>query len=100
MTYLRDFDPANYLTDDETIAHYLALAAQEDDPDAFLQALGDVARARGIGEISKGTGLSRTNLYRVLAPGSNPSYHTLRRVMEALGVSISAVVKPKDHAPI
>lgn len=97
MTKLRDFDPATYLADDETIAHYLAEAAQEDDPDAFLQALGDVARARGIGEIAKETGLARTNLYRVLAPGSNPSYHTLRRVMDALGVSLAAVAKPKDH---
>lgn len=96
MTKLRDFDPATYLTDDETIAHYLAEAAHEEDPDAFLQALGDVARARGIGEIAKQTGLARTNLYRVLAPGANPSYHTLRRVMDALGVSFAAVAKPKD----
>lgn len=96
MTKLRDFDPANYLTDDETIAHYLADAAQDADPDAFLQALGDVARARGIGTIAKESGLARTNLYRVLAPGANPSYHTLRRVMDALGVSFTAVSKVKD----
>lgn len=96
MTPLRDFDPANYLADDETIAHYLADAAA--DPDAFLQALGDVARARGIGAIAKETGLARTNLYRVLAPGANPSYLTLRRVMDALGVSLTAVAKGKDTA--
>lgn len=97
MIELRNFDPANYLTDDDTIAHYLAEAAQEDDPDAFLQALGDVARARGIGEIAKQTGLARTNLYRVLAPGANPSYHTLRKVMDALGVSLAAVTKAKTE---
>ncbi|AZG08842.1 putative addiction module antidote protein [Pigmentiphaga sp. H8] len=97
MTDLREFDPANYLVDDETIAHYLAAAAREEDPDAFLQALGDVARARGIGTIAKQTGLARTNLYRVLAPGANPSYHTLRRVMDALGVSLTAVAKDKGH---
>lgn len=99
MITLRDFDPANYLVDDETIAHYLAAAAQEDDPDAFLQALGDVARARGIGEISRRTGLARTNLYRVLAPGANPSYHTLRKVMQALGVSLAATPRSKSKAP-
>lgn len=97
MTKLRDFDPANYLTDDETIAHYLAEAAQEADPDAFLQALGDVARARGIREIARETGLARTNLYRVLAPGSNPSYHTLRKVMDAMGISFAAVAKQKTE---
>lgn len=95
MTKYRDFDAANYLKDDETIAHYLADAAAEEDPDAFLEALGDVARARGITEISRETGLARTNLYRVLAPGANPSYHTLRKVMNALGVSLTALVKPK-----
>ena len=98
MTQLRDFDPANYLIDDETIAHYLADAAADSDPDAFLRALGDVARARGIGAIAKETGLARTNLYRVLAPGANPSYLTLRRVMDALGVSLTAVAKGKDTA--
>lgn len=97
MIKLREFDPATYLTDDETIAHYLAAAAQEDDPDAFLQALGDVARARGIGSIAKETGLARTNLYRVLAPGANPSYYTLRRVMEALGVSLTAAARSQKH---
>ncbi|AMG38473.1 MULTISPECIES: addiction module antidote protein [Achromobacter] len=100
MTQLRDFDPANYLTDDETIAHYLADAAADTDPDAFLQALGDVARARGIGAIAKETGLARTNLYRVLAPGANPSYLTLRRVMDALGVSLTAVSRRKDAAHV
>lgn len=97
MTKLRDFDAANYLKDDETIAHYLAAAAAEEDPDAFLEALGDVARARGIADISRQTGLARTNLYRVLAPGANPSYHTLRKVMNALGVSLTALVKAKPE---
>lgn len=44
---LRNFDPAYYLVDDETCAHYLAAALLEDDPDGFLQALDDVERARG-----------------------------------------------------
>lgn len=46
MIELRDYDPAEFLTDDETIAHYLAQAADEPNPDVFLQALGNVARAR------------------------------------------------------
>lgn len=95
MMTLRQFDPPNYLTNDEMIAHYLAAAADNPDPDAFLQALGDVVRARGISTIAKQAGLGRSSLYRVLAPGSNLRYRTLRRVMDALGVSCTAVPKSK-----
>ncbi|MFY1941963.1 hypothetical protein [Achromobacter xylosoxidans] len=51
-----------------------------------------------MGAIAKESGLARTNLYRVLAPGANPSYLALRRVMDALGVSLTAVSKGKDAA--
>ncbi|MFY2856255.1 DNA-binding protein [Achromobacter xylosoxidans] len=51
-----------------------------------------------MGAIAKESGLARTNLYRVLAPGPNPSYLALRRVMDALGVSLTAVSKGKDAA--
>ena len=98
-TELSDFDPADYLTDEATIAFYLAAAAEDENPDGFLRALGDVARARGITSIAQQTGLARTNLYRVLAPGANPSYHTLRKVMDALGVSLTAQVKSVAARP-
>ncbi|MFY3161349.1 helix-turn-helix domain-containing transcriptional regulator [Achromobacter xylosoxidans] len=51
-----------------------------------------------MGAIAKESGLARANLYRVLAPGANPSYLTLRRVMGALGVSLTAVSKGRDAA--
>ncbi len=86
---LRVFDPAEFLDDEETIAHYLADAAADENPDAFLEALGDVARARGMSDIARRTGLGRQNLYRALSPGANPSYHTLRKVMAALGVAFT-----------
>lgn len=53
---------------------------------------------RGYRSHCQRTGLVRTNLYRVIAPGANPSYLTLRRVMDALGVSLTALSKGKDTA--
>lgn len=90
---LNDFDPAELLDDDETIAHYLALSARDADPDVFLGALADVAKARGMSHIAKKTGLGRQNLYKALKPGANPHFLTVRKVMDALGVSFTAHAK-------
>lgn len=91
---VRDFDPSEFLDNEAVIAHYLADAAADSDPDAFLEALGDVAKARGMTELSKKTGLGRQNLYRTLAPGANPSYLTLRKVMDAMGIAFTTQSKP------
>lgn len=90
---LNDLDPAELLDDDETIAHYLALSAENADPDVFLSALADVARARGMSHIAKKTGLSRQNLYKAFKPGANPHFLTVRKVMNALGVPFTAQAK-------
>lgn len=90
MVKLREFDAADYLDNDEAIAMFLAEAAKDENPDIFLSALSAAARARGIAEIAKKTGLGRTSLYKALAPGANPSYLTLRKVMSALGIHFSA----------
>ncbi len=55
---IRDFDPANYLDNDEMIVEYLKATAEDPNPEVFLEALGDVARAKGIAEIAKKTGLA------------------------------------------
>ncbi|MDQ2137570.1 putative addiction module antidote protein [Alcaligenaceae bacterium B3P038] len=83
---LAPWDAAEVLTDDETIALYLSSAASEADPDVFLNALATVARARGMTEIARKTGLGRQGLYRALAPGANPHYRTVRKVLDAIGV--------------
>jgi probable addiction module antidote protein len=58
------FDPADYLDDLEVIAEYLSAAAEDPNPDVFIAALGDVARARGMAHVAKESGLGRT--YSVL----------------------------------
>ena len=62
------------------------------DPDLLLLALGDIARARGMAQIAKGTGLGRQSLYKALAPGAKPRFDTILKVARALGVKFSAKV--------
>jgi len=63
----------------------------ENDPSALAQALGTVARARGMSEIAKATGLGREALYKALRPGAQPRFDTVQRVCAAFGVKLMAV---------
>ena len=63
MTRFAPFDAADYLTDEETIAEYLSAALEDPDPDLFLIAVRDVARARGMTQLARTTGLGRESLY-------------------------------------
>ena len=89
MPRLRKFDPVDYLDSDETIAEYLTAALEDPNSDVFLLALSDVARARGISEISRKTGLGRESLYKALAPGAKPRYDTILKVLHGLGVKVA-----------
>lgn len=90
MTRFTPFDAADYLDNEETIAAYLSAALEDDGPDLFLTAVNDVARARGMTQLARGTGLGRESLYKALAPGAKPSYDTLLKVVRALGVTLRA----------
>lgn len=91
-----EFDASKFLNSEEMIAGYLAEAAQDPDPRVFLAALGDVAKARGMTEVARRTGLGRQGLYKALAPGANRHYTTVRKIMTALGVAFTA--QPIGHA--
>jgi probable addiction module antidote protein len=88
MAKFSHFDAADYLDNEETIAAYLTAALEDEDPDIFLVAVNDVARARGMTQLAKDTGLGRESLYKALAPGAKPRYDTLLKVVRALGVSL------------
>ena len=90
MTKFTPFDAADYLDNDETIAAYLTAALEDEDPNIFLVAVKDVARARGMTQLAKDTGLGRESLYKALAPGAKPRYDTLLKVVRALGISLHA----------
>lgn len=90
MTRFTRFDAADYLDNDESIAEYLTASLEDDDPDAFLDALKTVARARGMTQLAKDTGLGRESLYRALATGAKPRYDTVLKVVRALGITLHA----------
>jgi len=92
MVELRQFDAAAYLEGDAAIAAFLAEAATDANPDVFLAALADAARARGITEIAGATGLDGASLQAALAPGADPSYQTLRKIISAIGAPFDVVV--------
>ena len=88
---LTAFDASDYLDSEEVIAEYLAVALQDPDPDAFLVAVSDVAKARGMTEVAVNAGLSRDSLYKALRPGAHPRFDTIRRLLIALGVRLEVV---------
>jgi probable addiction module antidote protein len=90
MTKLAPFDAADYLDDDETIAEYISAALEDPNPEVFLAAVRDVARARGMSQVAKDTGLGRESLYKALAPGAKPRYDTMLKLLNALGIKLSA----------
>ena len=90
-TNIKTFDAAEYLDNDEVIAEYLSAAADDPNPDVFLAALGDVAKARGMAQIAKDSGLGRESLYKALQSGAHPRYETVQTVLRALGVKFIVV---------
>lgn len=93
MTNFTLLDVADYLDNEETIAAYLTAALEEPDPDAFLMAVKTVARARGMSQLAKDSGLGRESLYKALAPGAKPRYETVMKVLRALGVNLHAEIR-------
>lgn len=88
-TTTRPFDVAAYLDDDETIAAYLAEALETGDVAYIAQALGTVARAKGMAEVAANAGLSRESLYKALSVNGNPELATVLRVMQSLGMRLT-----------
>ncbi len=87
------FSPADYLDNEKVIANYLSLAAEDENPDVLLKALSDVAKARGMAQVAKDSGLGRESLYKALTPGAKPRYETIAAVMRALKVKIAVGVR-------
>ena len=93
---LAPFDASDYLDNEETIAEYLAAALENPDQDAFLIAVRDVAKARGIANVAARAGLGRESLYKTLQPGAKPRFDTVRRLLAALDVKLD-VSSSKEH---
>jgi len=86
------WDPADYMKSEDDMAAYIeaCLAEAPDDPALLSAALGDIARAHGMADLAKRTGLTREGLYKALSKEGNPSLGTVLKVMHALGIKFTA----------
>ena len=89
------FDASDYLDSEAVIAEYLTVALDNPDPNVFLVAVRDVAKARGISKVAAAAGLGRESLYKALKPGAQPRFETVRRLIGALGVRFDVAPPPK-----
>ena len=84
-----EFDPAEYLTTPEAIAEFMSDALETGDAGYVAKAVGVVARAKGMSELARETGLSREQLYRSFSEKGNPTLKTTLAVMKALGLGLT-----------
>ncbi|KVV03685.1 MULTISPECIES: addiction module antidote protein [Pseudomonas] len=89
---LTRFDTVDYLKSPEEMAAYLDACFEEDPGDGSLirAALNDIARAQGMSQLSRDTGLGRESLYKALGSSGNPEFATVIKVMKALGLKLHA----------
>ena len=86
---LKKFDVIDYLKTEKDIAAYLSAVLEDGDPALFVAAIGDIARAKGMTEIAKKSGVTRESLYRALKVEARPRFETVTRVVQALGMKLS-----------
>jgi len=86
------YDVAEHLRTPEEMAAYLEASMEEAHGDAAIvaKALGNIARAKGMSQMARDTGLSRESLYKALSGERNPSFDTILKVVEALGLRLHA----------
>jgi len=92
-TKTQHWDAAQHLETDEDIAAYLEAALEMGDASLIAAALGDIARAKGMTEIARQTGLGRESLYKALSPDGNPEFTTVLKVVQSLGLKLHASVE-------
>jgi probable addiction module antidote protein len=90
----KPFDAAKYLDSDEAAAEYISEALLTGDIDTITHAIGVAAKARGMSEIARETGLSRESLYKALSGEGHPQFETISLVLRALGLRLRA--EPAD----
>jgi probable addiction module antidote protein len=86
------YDVAEHLRTPEEMAAYLEASLEEANGDAtfIAKALGDIARAKGMAQVARASGLSRESLYKALSGERSPSFDTILKVVEALGLKLHA----------
>lgn len=88
MNTATQWDASEYLETEEDMAAYLNAALEDGDTAVIAAALGDIARAKGMTQLSKETGITRDGLYKALSPAGNPSFDTVQKVVRAFGLKL------------
>lgn len=94
----KTFDATEYLDSEDGIREFMAAAFESGDPAHIARCVGIVARARNMSQLARDVGMSRAALYRALSGEGNPEFATIVKVLDALGMTITPVVKPTDAA--
>lgn len=89
MKRAKRYDAVEFLETDEDIVAYLNAALDDGDPALVSAALGDIARARGMTQLARETGVTRDGLYKALSPTGNPSFGMVQKVLDALGFKLA-----------
>ncbi|WP_299941509.1 addiction module antidote protein [uncultured Nitratireductor sp.] len=95
---ISEWDSAEILDTPEAIEEYLTAAFETEDPVFIAKALGTVARARNISELARKAGMTRAALYRAFNGQTKPEFATIMKIMHALGVSLTPVVRKTEEA--
>ena len=91
---LRPWDSAEHLKTEEEMVLYLEACLEEGDAALIAHALGVIAKARGMTQLARDTGLSRESLYKALSGEGNPEFATVMKVVKALGFQLHAAAAP------
>lgn len=87
---MTNFDIAEYLDDKEVIAEYLTQILADGDMDELLEAIGHIAKAKGMSQIAQETGLGRESLYKTFHKGTKPKFDTIVKIINSLGIKLQA----------
>ena len=88
------WDILDYLDNEKSVAAYLQVALEENNPSGFISAIGDVVRARGVNKMAKDMGVSREGLYKSFSGSRKPNIETVLNALDTLGMKI--VIQPKS----
>lgn len=82
------YDTADYLLNEKDVAGFLGVVLEDRDPEFFVHALGVVARSKGMTKVAKAAGVNRESLYRALSSAGTPSFVTVLKVLQAVGLEL------------
>jgi probable addiction module antidote protein len=94
---ITDFDISEYLDSEEMIAAYLSSIIEDNDWDLLIQAIGHVAKARGMSKIAEESGLGRESLYKSFSQNSQPRFETVMKVLSAMHIKIQLAPETQQH---